>query len=272
MGTAKWIYDAVLYIYALSLLFYFSDFMHANRRAKRIGTGLLIFVWVLQSAYLVQRLTSLIQMDVVSLSGLEYWFIFSWLMITITLVIHQFFYIDYVVFFVNIIGFAVFALHLYSETGEGQSLDIWQATRELLFVHISLVLCAYATLTIGAVLAGMYMYLHYRLKSKRWSQAVRRFPSLDRIERYMDRTIVIGVPLLALSLAIAIISLLVEGKAILLLDWKVVTSFLSLLIFVIYVYMRALDKYPGQQLAKLNIVAFVILVFNFMTSSLSSFH
>ncbi|MGO4376255.1 cytochrome C assembly protein, partial [Paenibacillus sp. MCAF20] len=39
MVTQNVLYDAILYVYALSLLFYFSDFMNASRKAKRIGTG-----------------------------------------------------------------------------------------------------------------------------------------------------------------------------------------------------------------------------------------
>ncbi len=52
MVTRSWLFDAMIYMYALSLLFYFSDFANANRSAKRMGTGLLLFVWVLQTAYL----------------------------------------------------------------------------------------------------------------------------------------------------------------------------------------------------------------------------
>jgi HemX protein len=58
MVTQSWLYDAILYIYALSLLFYFSDFARANRSVKRMGTGLLSFVWVLQTVYLAFQIYS----------------------------------------------------------------------------------------------------------------------------------------------------------------------------------------------------------------------
>ncbi len=116
MVTQNFLYDAILYIYALSLLFYFSDFMNASRRAKRIGTGLLIFVWVLQTGYLVSRIVSHLQMTAVT--AFEYWLGFSWLLVTISLVISRFIKIDFVVFFVNVISFAVLALNLYSNPGE----------------------------------------------------------------------------------------------------------------------------------------------------------
>lgn len=270
MQNWYWLYDAILYIYALSLLFYFSDFMNASQRAKRMGTGLLIFVWVLHTGYLITRILSHLQMT--SVTKFEYWLGFAWLMVTISLVISRFFKIDFIVFFVNIIGFAVLALNLYSNQGNGASLVVWKTTRELLYIHISLALCSYAALTIGALFAGMYLFLHNQLKRKRWSNFMRRLPSLDMIERYGDRAVIIGVPLLAMSLAIAVTSLLVEGRTALLLDWKVLTSTATLIMYIIYVYQRAMLKRPGLQLAKLYMLSFGVLVLNLLANYYSSFH
>lgn len=268
--TQSFLYDATLYIYALSLLFYFSDFIHASRKAKRTGTGLLIFVWVLQTVYLVYRLISHLTMTIVT--PFEYWLGFSWLLVTISLVISRFIKIDYIVFFVNVIGFAVLALNLYSNAGGGQSLELWQTTRELLYIHISLVLCAYASLTIGALFAGMYLFLHNQLKRKRWTNVMRRLPSLDLIERYGDRAVIIGVPLLAMSLAIAATSLIVEGRANLLLDFKVISSFAAFIVYIVYVYQKAMLKRSGPQLARLYLFAFFMLIANLAANYLSSFH
>lgn len=235
-----------------------------------MGTGLLIFVWVLQTCYLVSRIIFHLQMTAVT--PFEYWLGFSWLLVTISLVISRFFKIDFIVFFVNVIGFAVLALNLYSNPGDGESLEVWKTTRELLYIHISLVLCAYAALTLGALFAGMYLFLHNQLKRKRWSNFVRRLPSLDMIERYGDRAVIIGVPLLAMSLAIAVTSLLVEGRAGLLLDWKVLSSFGTLIMYIIYVYQRAMLRRPGLQLARLYIFSFGLLLLNLLSNYFSSFH
>ncbi|QNK60014.1 cytochrome c biogenesis protein CcsA [Paenibacillus sp. PAMC21692] len=270
MGTANWLYDTILYVYALSLLFYFSDFMNASRRAKRIGTGLLVFVWVLQTGYLIMRLVS--HLDLSQISAFEYWLCFSWLIVTVSLVMSRFYSIDYIVFFVNVVGFAVLALNLYAGAAQGNENAVGQTTRELLYVHISLIVCAYAALTFGALLAGMYMFLHHRLKSKRWSKFVRRYPSLDMIERFSDRAVMIGVPLLAMSLSIAVTSLLVEGRIVLLLDWKVLSSFAALVMFIVYIYQRARNRRTGEQLAKLYLIAFLVLLLNLASSAFSSFH
>ncbi|MFF2092037.1 inner membrane protein YpjD [Paenibacillus sp. NPDC058174] len=270
MGTQNWLYDTILYMYALSLLFYFSDFMDANRRAKRIGTGLLIFVWILQTVFLVIRIFTHLEMT--SISTFEYWLGFSWLLVTISLVISRFFKIEFIVFLVNIVGFAVLALNMYSRPGEESRMALSSTMRELLFVHISLILCAYAALTVGSIFAGMYLFLHQQLKDKRWSKYVRRFPSLDTIERYSDRAIIIGVPLLAMSLSVAVTLLLIEGQTSLLLDWKVVSSFAALVMYIIYVVQRAMLNRPGTQLARLHVLAFFVLILNLLSNFISAFH
>jgi HemX protein len=213
-----------------------------------------------------------LSLTISAVTNFGYWLGFSWLLVTISLVISRFIKIDFIVFFVNVIGFAVLALNLYSNPGNGETLEVWKTTRQLLYIHISLILCAYAALTLGALFAGMYLFLHNQLKRKRWTNFVRRLPSLDMIERYGDRAVIIGVPLFALSLALAVTSLLVEGRASLLLDLKVLTSFGTLVMYIIYVYQRSMLRRAGLQLARLYLVSFVMLLLNLFTNYWSSFH
>ncbi|QAY65147.1 cytochrome c biogenesis protein CcsA [Paenibacillus protaetiae] len=270
MGTANWLYDAILYIYALSLLFYFSDFMDANRRAKRVGTGLLIFVWVLQTVYVLIRIFH--HLDLSAISTFEYWLGFSWLLITISVVMNRFFNIEFLVFFVNVIGFAVLALNLYSGSRNGVSIEAWETTRNLLYVHISLILCAYAALTLGVLFAAMYLFLHKQLKGKNWTKHMRRLPSLEMIKRYSDRAVMIGVPLLAMSLSVGATSIIVENRLELLLDWKVIFAFLAFISYIVYVVQRSLGRKPALKLAQLQIFSFILLVSGFFVNGLSSFH
>ncbi|MFD1957649.1 cytochrome c biogenesis protein CcsA [Paenibacillus thailandensis] len=270
MDAANWLYDAILYVYALSLLFYFSDFMDANRRARRVGAGLLIFVWVLQTAYLLIRIVH--HLDLSEITAFEYWLGFSWLLVTISVVISRFFNIEFIVFFVNVVGFAVLALNLYSGGGSGASISSWETTRNLLYVHISLILCAYAVLTLGALFSGMYLFLHKQLKGKKWSDRMRRLPSLETIGRYSDRAVIIGVPLLALSLSVAVTSILVENRYALLLDWKVIFTFVAFIFYIVFVVQRSLGKWPALKLSQLQIVSFLFMVVGFFLNGLSSFH
>lgn len=89
MVTNSWIYDAIIYTYALSLLFYFSDVVGMNRKAKRMGTGFLIFVWVLQTVFMAVRMVR--HQDVPVFSSFEFMLLFSWLLVTVSLIISSFF-------------------------------------------------------------------------------------------------------------------------------------------------------------------------------------
>jgi len=269
MVTQNFLYDAMLIIYALSLLFYFSDFVDRNRRAKQMGTGLLIFVWVLQTVFLVHRIWS--HLDMTTLTLFENLLLFSWLLVTISLVISRFFRIEFLVFIVNVVGFAVLALNLF-DIGSGVSLARWEIVRKLLYAHISLMICAYAALMINAIFSGMYLFLHRRLKGKQWTQSVRRLPSLEMIDRYMCRCALIGTPLLMMSLAIAVTSILTEGRYGLLLDLKVLASLLALGLYIGTVLQRHWFGGPSWKTARWNLFSFGVLLLNLFLNHASSFH
>ncbi|MBJ6362910.1 inner membrane protein YpjD [Paenibacillus sp. GCM10012307] len=270
MITKNMLYDIMIYVYALSLLFYFSDVADASRRAKRIGTGLLIFVWLLQTGYLIFKLLLHIHSDVFTL--FEYLFFFSWMLVTSSLVMSRFFRIEYLVFFINVIGFVVLVLNLISRPESFIPLATHDLALTLLYLHISLVICAYAVFTISAIFCCMYLFLHSRLKRKKWSVSVRRLPSLENIERYIFRTAIIGIPLLVLSLAVGVTSIIVEGKAFLLLDFKVFTSTVAVIFYFIYLFHRTMRQKPGYKTSVWNIAAFTILISNLFLNSLSRFH
>ncbi|MFS0727347.1 cytochrome c biogenesis protein CcsA [Paenibacillus sp. 1P07SE] len=266
----NYLYDMMIYVYALSLLFYFSDLADASQRAKRMGTGLLIFVWVIQTAILVYQLTT--HRDMSTVSMFEYLFLFSWLLITISLMMSRFFRVEYLVFFVNVIGFVILAINLFSRPAAVIGLQAWERAIELLYIHITLITCAYVVLTIGAIFAGMYLFLHGKLKGRKWSPAMRRLPSLATIERYVYRTALIGTPLLILSLAVAIASIIVEGQSALLLDWKVFSSVLGLGFYLYYLIRRNMLKHSGVSTARWNLISFGLLLINLFLNSASQFH
>lgn len=272
MNWELWIYDTVVYIYALSLLFYFSDFIYENRKAKQLGTGLLVFVWMLSGGFLCLRLITELKEPVFAFTNVDLMQLFSWMMITLSFIISRFYRIELIVFFVNIIGFSLFALNLYSTKQEGNTLELWRTTRELLYVHISLVISAYAILTIGALLALMYLIVHYALKNKKWMKWLRRFPSLEVIASTMERMVIIGFPLLVMSLAIALIPIFIEGKAMLLFDVQIVMSVVAIGIYGYFIYQRAVHKKPGHQIARLYLFAYAIQIVNMLSGEYSSFH
>ncbi|MBG9793042.1 cytochrome C assembly protein [Paenibacillus dendritiformis] len=270
MLTNSWIYDAIIYTYALSLLFYFSDTVGRNRKAKRMGTGLLVFVWVLQTIFLVVRIIR--HQDVPIISSFEFMFLFSWLLVTASLAINRFFSIEYVVFFVNLVGFALLIINMLNDPTSSSVMAEWEMMHNLLVFHITLAACGFAALTVGAIFSGMYVFLHHRLKRRQWSEAVRRLPSLERIERMAYFAVIVGIPFFLLSLAVAIGVVLLGNRIELLTDFKIWFTLIALALYFSYFWVRTRALLTGFRLALWNVGCYAFMVLNFSLNSLSAFH
>ncbi|MEK3720916.1 cytochrome C assembly family protein [Paenibacillus sp. FSL H8-0034] len=271
MVTKSWLYDAIIYIYALSLLFYFSDFVGPNRSAKRIGTGLLSFVWVLQTVYLIFGLVYHDPTEAFSM--FETLFMLTWLLVTVSLVVNRFIRIEFFVFMVNVLGFSVLALNFFSNPKVSPSLASWNIKDEVLFIHISLSILSYTAFVAAAVFSGMYLLLHQQLKRKKWSKLMQRLPSLDKTDHYSYVSVIIGAPLLLLGLSIGFVWIALEGNAALFFDPKVINSWFVLLAYVFYLFQRVMLKTPGYKLALWNLAAFFIMALNVVFANFySSFH
>ncbi|WP_248927435.1 cytochrome c biogenesis protein CcsA [Paenibacillus hamazuiensis] len=270
MITKSWMYDAIIYIYALSLLFYFSDFAHTNREAKRMGTGLLSFVWGLQTVYLIMSLVS--HPGLSAFSVFESLFLLSWFLVTVSLVVNRFFRIELFVFLINVIGFSVLALNFFSNPNVSPTLGSWKINDELLFIHITMAIASYAAFAIAAVFSGMHLFLHRKLKEKQFTQVVRRLPSLENTDRYAYFSVIVGAPLLLLALALGVVWIVLEGDMRLLYDPKVVNSWFVLAAYIFYLFQRLGMRTPGNKLARWNLAAFAIVVLNFIVSNFSEFH
>jgi len=259
----------LLVLYALNLLFYFSDFVSANRKIKRIGAGLLVFVWVLQTAYLIHRLLRL--EEPAGLTRFETQFFFVWLLVAISLAASRIPRIEPFVFAVNVIGFSVLA----AVAAEGPSeapLRLWDAGQYLLIVHISLAMAAYALFTAAAVLSLMYLLLHRQLKSRSWNAVVRRMPGLETIERCSFGAVLAGTPLMILSLATAAATLLLARRAEWLADWKVFAAIVAAAAYIVYIALRKRRMHPGSLTARWNLYAFCALLANSLIGAASRFH
>jgi HemX protein len=271
MVTQSWLYDAMIYTYALSLLFYFSDFARANRSAKRMGTGLLSFVWILQTVYLGMSFFGHVSQWALSRSDVL--FLFSWLLAAISLVINRFFRIELFVFFINVLGFAILALNIFGNPNVTPTLQGWEINDELLFIHITLAIGSYAAFTAAAIFSGMYLFLHRQLKVKQFSPNMMRLPSLEKIEEYTFFAIIIGAPLLLLALSLGVVWIALEGNKDLFWDPKVVNSVFVLAAYSFYLFQHHSLRVSGNKLAAWNLAAFLIVVINFIVSNLvSGFH
>ncbi|MEX2415682.1 MAG: cytochrome c biogenesis protein CcsA [Paenibacillaceae bacterium] len=271
MTTKSWFFDTMVYIYALSLLFIFSDFIQRNPRAKRMGTGLLVFVWSIQTILLANQLIRDGQIFVFSI--FDTLFFFSWLLITLSLIFTLLIRIEFVLFFVSLAGFIVAAIAFFSEKSISPLAASWEVRDELLFIHVSLAIGSYAAYFCSAMFSGMLLFLHAGLKKKQYFGTIRRMPSLGHIQRYAMRAVMIGTPLLMLSLVLGIVWIALEKEWPLLLDVKVLFSILIILIYCIYLWRQIAAKTTWPRMAILNLGAFFLVFLNYMTSSwMSNFH
>lgn len=269
--TYSLLFDAIVYLYALSLLFYFSDLFGKKRGASRIGEWLLLFVWVLQSAYASAHIY--VHKFVHSFTMTETFFLFSWVLVTVTLAINRFVRIQMLVFFVNVFGFAALSLQVFSRADMVPVNPVWNMSDELLFIHISLSIGSYAGFVVAAVLSGMYLFLHRQLKEKHWTDSMKRLPSLEKLDGYAYRTVIIAAPMLLLALALGIVWLVLSGETDYLADPKVLNSLVILAVYTCYIVLHLTSRAPGHKLAVWNLAAFAVVLVNFVLSnSLSEFH
>jgi HemX protein len=273
MTMRSWLIEGIIYVYALSLSFYLADVIRKNAKAKQWGTRLLLLVWILQTVFFIFAV--LLAKSFSAWSMFETLFIFSWVLTTLSLFLRRLLPIDILLFFMNVISFAGLVLNAFSSRfvpDMGEPLMNWKVENELLFFHIFLAVAGYAAFSVSAVLAGMYLFMHHRLKEKKWTQQLRRMPSLPNISSYMFAAVMTGIPLLFCSLSLGLIWVLVVQKYDLLFDPKVLNSFLVLAVYGWYVLQKMLHT-PGNKLAVWNLAAFAVTVLNFIVSNrLSNFH
>lgn len=265
------LFDAILYLYALGLLFTFSDHYGTSGSGQRTGEWLLFFVWLLQTVYLAAHLVSRGWREAVTVT--EIFFLLSWVMVTVTLVVNRYVQIRLLLFGVNVIGFAALALHFFSQPDVVPLRPGWEISDEVLFIHITLSVGSYAAFSVSAVWSGMYLFLHRRLKEKQWTSSLRRLPSLEKLERFALRAAAMGVPMLLMATTLGIVWLVLEGRSVYLTDWKVVSSLLILAAYCCYLLPSITRRMAGYRLAVWNVSAFAGVVLNFVLSNtLSQFH
>ncbi len=235
-----------------------------------MGTGLLVFVWVLQTVYFVIRLIQ--HRDMPTLSMFEFLFFFSWLMVTISLLVNRFFNMELLVFIVNVVGFAVLTLNLLTDPNAAMPIAQEERLNDMLIFHIVMAVCSYAAFTLATILSGMYLFLHRSLKNKKFA-IMKRFPSLDKIDKWILVTTSIGTPLLVLSLSLGVVTIIAGNHSIrMLFDSKVFSSVLVLGAYSHYFLLRLILKVPGTRLAAWTIGSFAVLLMNLLLNPFSMFH
>ncbi|AWB47020.1 ABC transporter permease [Paenibacillus sp. CAA11] len=260
----------MIYIYALSLLFYFSNCMRRNPGAKRVGAGLLACVLLLQLAGFCLRFWK----DGVEalFSPYDYLLLVSFSLGGAALVMTFFQKSELAAALVNVIGLLIMMVNRLSFSDQDYPLIHGYTVHGLLVLHVALAGISFAALSLAAVFAGLYLYLHRRLKVKKWSDTIRRLPSLETLDHYIPLSMMWGTSLLSVSLLIAGAVIATEGSWETLADLKVGITIAALGVYLLYFLGRHYKRYTGVRMAQWALVGYAVLIINFLMNSWSAFH
>lgn len=263
--------EAMLILYAVSLVFYFVDFLNKDTRARRSAFWLTVVVFIMQTGFLLQAILVTRQLPVLSLYEGVYFF--AWVLITLSLGIQLKYHSSYAGFFLNIIAFCFMTIHIFAPSqmntsGVGESL-----ISELLFIHITFAILSYAAFAMAFVFAILYLLVYNLLKKKKWTSQFSRLPSLQHALIGMKSAIYTGIPVLLVSLILGIQWAYTALSNWTIFDIKIIGSFLLIVVYSALLFLNRSGKLKAADFAWATVFAFVLIIINFfLGSKLSQFH
>ncbi|MGG7619712.1 cytochrome C assembly family protein [Robertmurraya sp. P23] len=265
------LHELTVVLYALSVLLYFIDFLHHNRKANRVAFWLLAFVWLLQTMFLFLYMLKTGRFPVLTI--FEGLYFYAWVLITLSLGINRLLRVDFIVFFTNVLGFIILAIHTFAPVQFESHVMAEQLISELLLIHITLAILSYGAFSLSFVFSFLYLIQYNLLKKKKWGARLLRITDLSKLEHMSYVLNVIGVPMLMLAVILGIQWAYLKIPEMFWLDAKVIGSFGVLIAYSIYLYLRVSKELYGRSLALWNIASFLIVLINFfLIGNLSSFH
>lgn len=265
------LHEGTVLLYAVSMLLYFFDFLNNNQKANKVAFWLLSIVWVLQTIFLFLYVVKTGRFPIMTI--FEGLYFYAWLLVSLSLIINRLLRVDFIVFFTNLLGFMVMAIHTFAPVQIESEVLAQQLVSELLFIHITFALLSYSAFTLSFVFSLLYLIQYDLLKRKKWGKRLLRLGDLTKLEYLSYVLAVIGVPLLGVSLILGIQWANLKLPGVSWLDMKIIGSFVILIGYSVYLYLKIRKQIYGRALAFLNIGFFMIVLINFfLFGSLSSFH
>ncbi|MBA4602696.1 cytochrome c biogenesis protein CcsA [Thermoactinomyces mirandus] len=270
MFAERWIYDFMIYLYAISLLFSVADLLQRNKISERISYYFLGIVWLIQTSIFI-----LVIFDW-WLSALSFridaLFIYSWIIISFTLVMHLIFRMPIYYLLANLMGFIVLGLNLFFVRHKSPAFEHLLLT-ELVFIHVTMAMMAYVAYSLACISGGLYLINNHLLKEKKWNNLLRKLPSLTRSETFSIWLVIAGTVFLLISLILGIIYAYQTVNGLIWMDLKLWWSFLIILLYSRILYSRVRTRLTGRRLAWWNVVSFLAVLLNyFITRSSATFH
>ncbi|WP_160722027.1 cytochrome C assembly family protein [Bacillus sp. USDA818B3_A] len=265
------LHEFTVVLYAFSVLLYFFDFIHHNRKANRIAFWLLAFVWILQTVFLFLYMTKTGRFPVLTI--FEGLYFYAWVLVTLSIIINHLLRVDFIVFFTNILGFTVMAIHTFVPMQYHSIVMANKLVSELLLIHITMAILSYGAFSLSFVFSTLYLLQYDLLKRKKWGTRLIRLADLGQLEKLSYIFAVTGVPMLLLALILGLQWAFIKVPGMAWYDMKIIGSFLLLTVYSVYLYLRIVKNLSGKKLAIWNTGSFLIVLINFfLFGRLSSFH
>jgi len=240
-------HEVIVVLYAVSLVFYFIDYLNKDTIAHRSAFWLLAVVYVMQSGFLLAHIVETKRFPVLSL--FEGIFFFSWLLITLSIILHIVYKVGFAVFFLNVIGFIFMTIHTFAPFQLEQSPVGESLISELLFIHISFAILSYAAFAMSFVFAILYLLVYKVLKKKKWTKQFARFPSLHQSTMGMKAAMYTGIPLLLISLILGTQWATVALEEWTIFDIKIIGSFFLIIVYSLVLFLQKSGKLTANDFA-----------------------
>ncbi|KOO46943.1 cytochrome C assembly family protein [Priestia koreensis] len=265
------VYELIIILYAFSVLLYFTDFLIHNRKVRTAAFWLLSIVWLLQTIFLLAKMIETGRFPILTI--FEGLYFYSWVLISLSLLIYRLFRVEFIAFFTNVIGFFIMSLHTFTPIQATSSIEAEKLVSELLVIHITMAILSYGAFSISFVLSSLYLIQYNLLKKKKWGKRLLRIEDLSKLDSLSFVLNVIGIPLLLLSLLLGLIWANIKIPDFYWYDTKVIGSFLVLIFYSVYMYVRVKKEIYGKSIAIWNVALFLLVLINFfLFGSLSNFH
>ncbi|MEK9198944.1 cytochrome c biogenesis protein [Ureibacillus sp. 179-F W5.1 NHS] len=264
------LYEIMVVLYAVGIVFYFIDFFYKRVKIRRIGFWLISVVWVLQTAFFLLYIIEIRRFPILSLT--EGIYFYAWLLVTISIILHCIARVDLPVFFINVLGFIFVTIHLFAPNQVEHPL-VESLESEMVFIHISFAIISYAAFSLSFVFSVLYLILYRLLKEKKYTKLWSRLPSLHQMSRWMFYSVLIGVPIIFISLLLGLEWAFLKLEVLSIFDIKIVGSFVITVIYLTVLVLHHSGKLTGLNFAWAQIYTFLLVVINFfLGSKLSNFH
>ena len=269
--TMTRLYELSILLYVLSILLYFIDFLQRNRKANQVAFWVLSIFLMFKKFFLFFSIVQTRRFPILTMS--EGLYFYAWVLITLSLVINRLMRVDFIVFFTNVLAFLILAIHTFAPNPHQSPAVAEKLISELLMIHITMALLAYAAFSLSFIFSVLYMLQYSLLKRKKWGERLWRMADLAKLDFMSYVLNLIGLPMLLLGLILGVIWAYIKVEHFHWYDAKVLGSFLVLAVYSIYFYKRVVQQVQGKTIALWNIGSFLFLLVNFfLFGSLSKFH